>query len=54
MRRAIKSSLVARHKIELGVDRREVAVPQTQPPGGEAEVNFGERYATVAGVWIKL
>src|SRR6266545_3901224 len=45
---------VARRKIELGLDRNEVAVPQTHPPGAEAEVDFGEFYATIAGVWIKL
>ena len=45
---------VARRKAELGLDRVEVAVPQTHPAGAEAEVDFGEFYATVAGVWIKL
>jgi transposase len=45
---------VARRKCELGVDQHEVAVPQTHPPGAEAEVDFGEFYATIAGVWIKL
>jgi Mu transposase, C-terminal domain len=44
----------ARRKVELGLDRVEVAVPQTHPPGAEAEVDFGEFYATIAGVWIKL
>jgi hypothetical protein len=48
------SRYVARRKIALGLDQREVAVPQTHPPGAEAEVDFGEFYATVAGVWIKL
>jgi transposase len=48
------SRYVARRKIELGLDQHEVAVPQTHPPGAEAEVDFGEFYATVAGVWIKL
>jgi len=45
---------VARRKVELGLDRVEVAVPQTHEPGAEAEVDFGEFYATVAGVWMKL
>jgi Mu transposase, C-terminal domain len=31
-----------------------VAVPQTHLPGAEAEVDFGEFYATVAGVALKL
>jgi len=45
---------VARRKVELGLDRVEVGVPQTHPPGAEAEVDFGEFYATIAGTWIKL
>ena len=45
---------VARRKVELGLDRVEVAVPQTHEPGAEAEVDFGEFYATVAGVWMKV
>ncbi|MGH3802851.1 MAG: hypothetical protein ACRDTD_22535 [Pseudonocardiaceae bacterium] len=45
---------VGRRRVELGLDRVEVAVPQTHPPGAEAEVDFGEFYATVAGVWIKM
>jgi transposase len=48
------SRYVARRRVELGLDRVEVAVPQTHPPGAEAEVDFGEFYATVAGTWIKL
>jgi transposase len=48
------SRYVARRKIELGLDRVEVMVPQTHEPGAEAEVDFGEFYATVAGVLIKL
>jgi transposase len=36
------------------LDRTEVAVPQTHRPGAEAEVDFGEFYATVAGVVLKL
>jgi transposase len=45
---------VARRKIELGLDRVEVMVPQTHDPGAEAEVDFGEFYARFAGVLIKL
>lgn len=45
---------VARRKVELDLDRIEVGVPQTHEPGAEAEVDFGEFYATVAGVWMKL
>ena len=45
---------VARRKVALGLDRVEVGVPQTHPPGAEAEVDFGEFYATIAGTWIKL
>ena len=48
------SRYVARRRCELGLDRVEVMVPQTHPPGAEAEVDFGEFYATVAGVVIKL
>ena len=40
------SRYVARRKVELGLDRVEVVVPQTHPPGAEAEVDFGEFYAT--------
>ncbi|MDP9325009.1 MAG: IS21 family transposase [Candidatus Dormibacteraeota bacterium] len=48
------SRYVARRKAELGLDRIEVMVPQSHGPGAEAEVDFGEFYATVAGVWTKL
>jgi transposase len=48
------SRYVARRKVELGLDRVEVAVPQTHPPGAEAEVDFGEFYATIAGAWVKV
>ena len=30
-----------------------MAVPQTHPPGAEAEVDFGEFYATIAGLVVK-
>jgi transposase len=48
------SRYVARRRVELGLDRVEVAVPQTHPPGAEAEVDFGEFYATIAGSLIKV
>ena len=48
------SRYVARRRVELGLDRVEVTVPQTHPPGAEAEVDFGEFYATIAGALVKL
>jgi transposase len=48
------SRYVARRRAELGLDRVEVAVPQQHLPGAEAEVDFGEFYAGVAGVMVKL
>jgi hypothetical protein len=48
------SRYVARRKVELGLDRVEVAVPQAHEPGAEAEVDFAEFYATIAGIWLKL
>lgn len=47
------SRYVARRKLELGLDAVEVAVPQTHAPGAEAEVDFGEFYARIAGVLVK-
>jgi transposase len=46
--------LVAALKVEVGLDRRQVAVPQTHPPGVEAEVDFGEFKAVIAGVVVTL
>jgi transposase len=48
------SRYVARRRAELGLDRVEVMVPQAHLPGAEAEVDFGEFYATVAGTLMKL
>jgi len=48
------SRYVARRRVELGLDRKEVMVPQTHPPGAEGEVDFGEFYGTVGGTWVKL
>ncbi len=47
------SRYVARRRVELGLVHREVAIPQTHLAGAEGEVDFGEFYATVAGVWVK-
>jgi transposase len=41
-------------KVEVGLTRREVAVPQTHPAGEEAEVDFGEFTAVIAGVAMRL
>jgi len=48
------SRYVARRRAELGLDRVEVAVPQEHQPGAEAEVDFGEFHAVIAGVLLKL
>lgn len=48
------SRYVARRRAELGLDRVEVAVPQARLPGAEAEVDFGEFHASIAGTMLKL
>jgi transposase len=48
------SRYVARRKAELGLDRVEVAVPQAHLPGAEAEADFGEFHAMIAGSLVKL
>jgi transposase len=48
------SRYVARRRAELGFDKAEVTVPQAHEPGAEAEVDFGEFHAQVAGVLLKL
>ena len=48
------SRYVARRRAEFGLDRVEVAVPQAHLPGAEAEVDFGEFHAMVAGVLVKV
>jgi DNA replication protein DnaC len=48
------SRYVARRRAELGLDRVEVSVPQAHLPGAEAEVDFGEFHAMIAGVLLKL
>ena len=47
-------ALVRELKVEVGLDRRQVAVPQTHGPGEEAEVDFGEFSAVIAGVVMRL
>jgi transposase len=48
------SRYVARRRAELGLDKVQVMVPQDHAPGAEAEVDFGEFHAVVAGVLLKL
>ena len=48
------SRYVARRRAELGLDQVQVMVPQAHEPGAEAEVDFGEFHAVIAGVLIKL
>ena len=47
-------TLVARLRTEIGADRCQVMVPQTHPPAEEAEVDFGEFTASIAGTIMKL
>ena len=47
-------ALVARLRVEVGGDRRQVMVPQTHGPAEEAEVDFGEFTAVIAGVVMKI
>jgi transposase len=44
---------VARRRVELGLVQHEVSVPQSHLAGAEAEVDFGEFYATIAGLVVK-
>src|SRR5262249_47548997 len=48
------SRYVACRKAELGLDRLEVSVPPQHLPGAEAEVDFGEFHAMIAGTVLKL
>jgi transposase len=48
------SRYVARRRAELGLEQVQVTVPQDHAPGAEAEVDFGEFHAMVAGVLLKL
>ena len=47
------SRYVARRRIELGLKNIEVFVPQSHEPGAEAEVDFGEFWARIAGELVK-
>ena len=47
-------NLVAQLRVEVGGARAQVMVPQTHPPAAEAEVDFGEFQAGIAGVVMKL
>lgn len=47
------SRYVGRRRIELGLEHREVAVPQSHEPGAEAEVDFGEFWARIGGQLVK-
>lgn len=47
------SRYVARRRIELGLASHEVSISQIHLAGAEAEVDFGEFYATIAGVIVK-
>jgi transposase len=48
------SRYVGRRRVELGLDRVEVMVPQTHTAGAEAEVDFGEFYTWVGGALVKV
>jgi transposase len=48
------SRYVARRRAALGLQHVEVAVPQAHLPRAEAEVDFGEFHAVIAGVLLKL
>ena len=45
---------VAQLRVEIAGNRAQVMVPQTHPPAEEAEVDFGEFYAVIAGTMMKL
>jgi len=45
---------VRRIRAEIGGPHPDAAVPQVHEPGREAEVDFGEFYAVIAGVMMKL
>lgn len=47
------SRYVGSRRVELGLVRVEVSIPQTHPPGAEAEVDFGEFHAVLGGVAVK-
>ena len=47
-------ALVHDLKIEIGLDRRLVTVPQTHAPGRDAEVDFGDFVAVIGGERLQL
>lgn len=47
-------AVVRELKTEVGLERRQVTVPQTHGPAQEAEVDFGEFSAVIAGVMVRL
>ncbi len=47
-------ALVRQLRVEVGLERRQVMVPQTHAPGAEAEVDFGEFAAVIAGTVMRL
>ena len=53
MSEATVTRYVRRRRAELGLVEIEVTVPQTHLPAAEAEVDFGEVYAVVAGEMTK-
>lgn len=48
------SRYVARRRVELDLVHVEVCIPQTHEPGAEAELDFGEFYATVGAASVKV
>jgi transposase len=48
------SRYVTRRRVELDLVKVEVCIPQTHEPGAEAEVDFGEFYATIGGLKVKV
>ena len=47
-------AMVVRLKRELAIDAVDVTVPQTHPPGAEAEVDFGEFRVVLGGVLVTM
>jgi transposase len=47
------SRYIARRRIELGLKHVDVSIPQTHEAGAEAEVDFGEFWARIAGELVK-
>ena len=48
------SRYVTRRRVELDLVTVEVFIPQSHEPGAEAEVDFGEFYATIGGLKVKV